>query len=249
MSDPFNSVTLLRIIQEGETDAHSPVSEELMSQLRENWEVLTMLFGYTGDSGTATSNPPNDATGVLTDTGAAYDADEHNGRSLVMIDGTAAGNIYTIDDTTATTIVCTGDNLYSDGVRSGDAYKVFYNLKNTVGHTHDGVDSSKEQMCHIDVDTYTGDGGSDPGTGAAQAITGVGFAPQIVKIIVQDQADSELYQRITGMVADYSQNMSDAGFDQYSINSLDADGFTVDDSNTDDHPNKNGETYLYIALG
>lgn len=141
MSDPFSNVNLLRIILESETDADSPGSEELMSQIRENWEVLTMLAFYTGDDGTATSDPPNDTTGILTDTGATYDVDEHNGRSLVMIDGLAAGNVYTIDDTTATTLVCTGDNLYADGVRQNDAYKVFYNLKHTSAHTHDDVDS------------------------------------------------------------------------------------------------------------
>lgn len=138
MSDPFDSVNLLRIMLEGETDADSPDSEEMESQLRENWEVALILSHYTGDSGTATENPAEE---VLTDDGAAYDADEHNGRSLVIIDGNAAGNIYTIDDTTATTLVCTGDTLLTDGVLSGDAYKIFYNLKNTVGHTHDDVDS------------------------------------------------------------------------------------------------------------
>jgi hypothetical protein len=119
MSDPFDNVNLLRIILEGETDADSPVSEELMSQIRENWEVLTMQMVYTGDSGTATENPGEE---VLTDDGAAYSVDQHNGRSLVIIDGNAAGTIYTIDDTTATTLTCTGDTLLTDGVLSGDAY-------------------------------------------------------------------------------------------------------------------------------
>ena len=31
--------------------------------------------------------------------------------------------------------------------------------------------------------------------------------------------------------------------------SLDADGFTVDDDDSDSHPNKLGETYDYLALG
>ena len=139
MSDPFDNVDLLRVILEAETDADSPGSEELMSQIRENWEVLTILFGYTGDKGSATENPSET---VLTDDGAAYDVDEHNGRSLVIIDGLAAGNIYTIDDTAATTLTCTGDTLLADGVRSGDEYKIFFNLKNTSAHTHDDVDSA-----------------------------------------------------------------------------------------------------------
>lgn len=72
--------------------------------------------------GTATSNPPNDTTGVLTDTAADLTADEFNGYILVITSGTASGNTYTIDDTTATTFVCSGDNLYAAGVRSGDSY-------------------------------------------------------------------------------------------------------------------------------
>ena len=138
MSDPFDNVNLLRIIKEAETIFDKPGSEEVISQMRENWEVFLMLAFYTGDSGTATQEPTET---VLTDSGAAYDVDEHNGRSLVMIDGLADGNIYTIDDTAAQTVTCTGDTLLADGVRSGDAYKIFYNLKNTTAHTHNDVDS------------------------------------------------------------------------------------------------------------
>ncbi len=138
MSDPFDNVNLLRIIQESETLFDKPGSEEFLSQLRENWEVLTMLMLYTGDSGTATENPSET---VLTDGNATYDADEHDGRSLVIIDGLAAGNIYEIDATAATTLTCTGDTLLADGVKSGDAYKIFYNLKHATAHTHDDVDS------------------------------------------------------------------------------------------------------------
>jgi len=52
--------------------------------------------------------------------------------------------MYTIDDTDDANdrLVCTGDNLYADGVRSGDSYKILYDLKNnTDGHNHDGVNS------------------------------------------------------------------------------------------------------------
>lgn len=139
----WTAISQLRTILSTETDYDSPNSEELMEQIRENHEALMMLLFDTGDSGTATSDPPDDATGVLTDTGAAYDVDEHNGpRTLLMTSGNANGNIYSIDDTTATTLVCTGDNLYADGVRSGDSYKVLYDVKvNADGHDHDGINS------------------------------------------------------------------------------------------------------------
>lgn len=141
MSDPFDS-NLLRILQEAETLADAGGSEELLSQIRENIEMLLVLTSYTGTSGTATQDPPNDTTGVFTDSGASWATDEHNNRSLVIIDGLAVGNIYTIDDTTTTTLICTGDNLYSDGVRSGDKYKVFYNIKGFIAHDHDAINSA-----------------------------------------------------------------------------------------------------------
>lgn len=135
-------ITQLRTILATETDYDSPNSEELMEQIRENIESLFMLLLDTGDSGSATSDPPDDATGVLTDTGAAYSTDEHNSRTLLITSGNAIGNMYEIGDTTATTLVCTGDNLYSDGVRQADTYKVLYDLKvNLDGHDHDGINS------------------------------------------------------------------------------------------------------------
>lgn len=138
----FFGYASLRMILESETDSDSPLSEELMSQLRENIEVLFLLLFYTGTSGTLTSDPPNDTTGVATDTGN-FSTDEHNGRTLLMTTGLAIGNLYTIDDTTTNTLICTGDNLYADGVRSGDYYIVLYDVKaSTVGHNHNGTNSN-----------------------------------------------------------------------------------------------------------
>ena len=140
----WTGISQLRTILATETDYDSPLSEELLEQVRENIEAIIMALLDTGDSGSATSDPPDDATGVLTDTGAAYDVDEHNGRTLLITSGLAIGNLYTIDDTTATTLVCTGDNLYDDGVRSADTYKILYDLKvNADGHDHDGINSKQ----------------------------------------------------------------------------------------------------------
>jgi len=130
-----------------ETDADSGATEELMSQLRENIECLLMLMFGTGVTGSATEDPPNDTTGVLTDSARSWDVDVHNGRTLVITSGLAAGFCYTIDDTTATTLVCTGDNLYADGVRSGDTYMIFHDIKNNAdGHNHDGVNSAELEL-------------------------------------------------------------------------------------------------------
>ena len=196
---------------------------------------------YTGDSRTASINPPDDATGVLTHAGAAFDVDEHNGRSVVIIDGNAAGNIYTIDDTAAQSVTCTGDNLFSDGVRSGDAFKVFYNLKNTSAHTHDGVDSYLGTMAKIKVGTYTGDGAQD------QGIAGVGFTPTVVLLCADDGAGGDSgYIKISGMGTSALASASGAVIANHLI-SLDADGFSVDDNAADDHPNTNGQGYVYVA--
>jgi len=140
----FFDMTALRAILDTETDTDSPLSEELMSQMRENLEALLILLAGTNITGSATSNPPNDTTGWLTDTASAWTDDLHNGRTLLMTSGLAIGNMYTIDDTVASTdrLVCTGDNLYSDGVRSGDTYLILYDVKaNLTGHDHDGINS------------------------------------------------------------------------------------------------------------
>lgn len=145
----WSSISQLRTILTGETDYDSPNSEELNEQVRENIETLFMLLFDTGDSGTATSDPPDDTTGVLTDSAGGYSTDEHNSRTLLMTSGEAIGNMYTIDDTTATTLVCTGDNLYADGVRSADSYKVLYDVKvNADGHDHDGLNSKSAVLAN-----------------------------------------------------------------------------------------------------
>jgi len=129
----------LRAIQTTETDADSPGSEELMSQIRENIECLLILTHYTGDSGTVTGI----STATLTDGAQSWDTDEHNGRTLLITSGSAIGNLYTIDDTTGTTLVCTGDDLEADGVAVDDTFMVFYDvLTNAEGHTHDDINSA-----------------------------------------------------------------------------------------------------------
>ena len=147
------SIAALRTILSTETDAGSDINEELMSQIRENIEAILMLVFYTGDDGSLTADPPDSTAGTITDAAGGYDVDEYNGCVVVITSGTAEGNIYQIDDTTATTLVCTEDNLYSDGVRSGDTYKVFFDLKNAHGHAHDGIDSAVVELADLQVTT------------------------------------------------------------------------------------------------
>ena len=188
MADIFDSVSKLRMILDTETDYDSPVSEELVSQVRENFESMLLLLFESGSSGSATADPSNDATGNFEDSGKAWTDDEHNGRVLLITSGSAKGNFYTIDDTggAGTTVCCTGDNLYSDGVRSGDGYQILYNVKSPEGHSHDGIDSrkvvsvatgaigvSEVTRCLVPIASmsYHGSGGSNfTSTGSADTI-------------------------------------------------------------------------------
>jgi len=90
---------------------------------------------------------------------------------------------------------------------------------------------------------YTGDGN------ATQGITGVGFLPDLVivrRIGSTDTGIVHAYFRITGMPANESVAFrEDAAFQTGYINSLDADGFTVD---TEDAVNFLDDTYYYVAV-
>ena len=128
----------LRTIQETETDQKSPVSEELMGQIRENLECLFRLLFDTGVSGTASANGSG---AVFTDSTKTWTADEHINRTLLITSGDDVGAMYTIDDNDATTLTCTGDDL--SNISSGDGYLILHDVKGANGsvHTHDGVDT------------------------------------------------------------------------------------------------------------
>ncbi|MBU2551933.1 MAG: hypothetical protein KKB20_26220 [Proteobacteria bacterium] len=109
----------------GDTPAVLTVTPLSASHDAGTWDI-----GYVPDeetslvASTATSDPPNDTTGVFTDSGVTMVVDEHIGRWLVILSGTASGRIWKITDNTVTTLTCSGINLYAAGVRSGDSYKV-----------------------------------------------------------------------------------------------------------------------------
>lgn len=109
-------------------------------------------------------------------------------------------------------------------------------------------------LCLIKTGNYTGNGAESYG------ITGIGFQPKFVIIwphptanaqnsmmfIKLDQSWSGLCIVEWGVVG--TSGYGPAAYDNR-ILSLDSDGFTVDDQGTDAHPNTNGTTYDYIALG
>lgn len=100
--------------------------------------------------------------------------------------------------------------------------------------------------------TYTGDGST------SQAITGVGFAPKYVKIWQDPGAASAVIQMFeavdqfsTGYSVRYIAAVTATQFAHIDdmIISLDSDGFTVDDNGADEHPNKNLQAYVWMAIG
>lgn len=102
--------------------------------------------------------------------------------------------------------------------------------------------------------TYTGDGTT------SQSITGIGFQPKYVRIwnrlTVDGEGTTDMPTETTDTIMD---DNVDGGAIEYAgdkmkfqtnkIISLDADGFTVHDAGEDDHPNKNGQVYNYLAFG
>lgn len=122
------------------TDGNSPNTSLLETKFRVWLEML--LAGVFGlfRTGSLTSDPPNDTTGYAEDTAAGFVDDEHNDRRIIFTSGNAVCQDFLIDDTDATNnrVVCTGDNLYSVGVRSGDDYIIVGNFRNALGHIHDG---------------------------------------------------------------------------------------------------------------
>jgi len=113
----------------------------------------------------------------------------------------------------------------------------------------------ESNICRIATGSYTGDGST------GQAITGVGFRPKYVKIWTHPTALSSeyIFEKLDQSWGDWSYYHIDvvpvgAGdhahrADGSHINSLDADGFTVDDAGADLDPNANGVVYDYLALG
>jgi len=175
----------LRFPDETEADADSPVSETLMQTLLHNFEALVLMLFKHGDAGTLTSDPPNNTTGVLTDSARSFDTDEHNGRSILFTSGNAKNKFFTITDTTATTLTVSGTNLYDEGARSGDGYIVTYWLNPNYGHTHNGEDSNtitpaSASIAQANLKTSTGEVSRVAGSTGHCTLPGgeYGFYPQ-----------------------------------------------------------------------
>ncbi|MBU0846858.1 hypothetical protein KKH23_06665 [Patescibacteria group bacterium] len=246
----FDLTNFNRFILDTENDADSPDNEELMQQYMYNIVGLLILMLDTGISGSATADPTNVANSVFTDAVAVWTDDLHNGRTLLMTSGTCKGLFYKILDTDdAGNTLTINDNLFAEGVRNGDTYKILYDLiDNLDGHDHDGVNSRKGIVSSIYTGTYTGDGS------LGQAIAGVPFPPKYVRIWRHAPIDFvyNSFEKLDQTWGDLAYQHIGAGghaTDSDQINSLNSDGFTVDDAGVDADPNANGIPYDYLALG
>jgi hypothetical protein len=124
-------------------------------------------------SGTATSDPSNDANGYFYDSGFGFVDDEFNSFTLFITSGSASGNSYTIDDTVAASnrLDCTGDNLYSDGVRSGDTYILGRHASESDPNNETAWDYNLwSSEPRVDVQ-----GGNDPSYADADLVTKSGY--------------------------------------------------------------------------
>lgn len=102
--------------------------------------------------------------------------------------------------------------------------------------------------CLIATGSYVGDGTT------SHAITGVGFRPKYVMIFchptTECDAQMNYFVKIDQSWGDYVNVIAaQTHVRDNRINSLDEDGFTVDDDGNNYPPNASGVTYDWIALG
>lgn len=149
----LNPTNDFRWILPSETDANSPLSEELMSQIRNNLEAATMDVKYTGIRFSVDSV---DSTNTLTVSKVApgdrdWLANEFVGLTVTFLQpSTAIGLVYTVVSNTALTGAGTSTlvlstsgtiDLPNDGVAAGDEGYFMY-VNTGVAHTHNGTDSA-----------------------------------------------------------------------------------------------------------
>lgn len=108
------------------------------------------------------------------------------------------------------------------------------------------------KACVIVTGEYTGDGST------GFAVTGLGFQPKWVQIQEREITDSTNVNIYTTSDTVIDDNVAGMAIFNDKLNvesktnkivSLDVDGFTVSDNAANEHPNKTGNKYNFIALG
>ena len=132
-----------------ETDSESPLSEELMSQYRENVETSVLGTIGTGKRAIITDNGTGSDVLTLVKSSPAdpnWIAGELIGLVLTITSGLGIGLAYTITANTAlvgtgsSLITVAGADFESDGILIGDTILITFVITDH-GHTHNGIDS------------------------------------------------------------------------------------------------------------
>jgi len=142
--------------------------------------------------------------------------------------GTVNGPVAMAETLTMAAAIAMGANKIT-GLAAGDANGDAVRYEQVIG-----------VMAKMKIGTYTGDGA------ATQAVTGVGFQPELMILWTQGTV---IYVRFkTSADGTYTKN-SNGGYFEDEIISLDADGFTVGDG-TGGGEDMNGDTvvHTYIAV-
>ena len=112
------------------------------------------------------------------------------------------------------------------------------------------VKIGRGERCRIATGQYTGDGTE------SHAITGLGFQPRILLIAPRGTIDGvwvglHFYSDVhaAGFADIALGGAADFVTRDNRIDSIDPDGFTVDDDGINEHPNKSGQDYWFWAWG
>ena len=155
----FLSPTDFRWILPSETDANSPLSEELMSQLRENTEANTMNRIYAGYRAKVVTRDSDTQLTIakISDDDQDWPANIAAGLLLVFRTGAALSESFAITANTELldspdTATITTSGTFPTGLLADDEFVMMY-VQTGMAHTHDGVNSAP-----VGVDADLGSG-------------------------------------------------------------------------------------------
>ena len=180
-------------IKDTRTDADSPVTEQLMQDMTSNDAFNNALVRSNGTAiytGAIDSDPTNATTSKVIDAGPTGGAIGNVLATMIyeVTSGSAIGVMGTINAIGAgSSRLSVNTNLYSQGMRSGDTYRVIYGNAADLAHTHSGIDSPLATGL---TDTLEYEGGRSTGISNA-GFTTVTFAsaftyPPVVAVTLEE---------------------------------------------------------------
>jgi hypothetical protein len=222
------------------------------------WDGRTYMYGWKNNDGN--TYYPNSSSYISYTTndviGCALDLDNY--KFYFSKNGTWTNSQNPVDGTNA--IIPTGSNKDSDGtyVAGDKMFPYFTGWTNGTGETNFGqrpfagtIPAGYKTLCTENLPTPTiKEGGSYfkaklyTGNGSTQAITGLGFSPNLVTCKRRDgSGDNQgIFDTVRGATKELNTNASGAeGTCATCVTSFDADGFTLGNNGG---MNGSGETYV-----